>query len=287
MRALVIAMMLAGTVHAEPLQLLWDTDYGPWLLDPDVAVVVVNVERVTRGAANRDGDFPSVLRARVERVLRGPPTTTLELKFVKQAHYKTPIDKSRAFHDQWQELAFAKDDALVFLLRGGVPLAVVVGSDSIVHLAAVLDDKRTLEARVGDAMLDDHFIVETFARAALNDKRALPRDAKARVLAGVLAAKGLANDRKQTWALYTQGVFDAKQGADAANVDVIRGLLTAAVAGDGFEDLLEQFLVRDFSDGKLRDERKKLLSALDKKLLATARSSFQQRPKYRALASVL
>jgi len=83
-------------------------------------------------------------------------------------------------------------------------------------------------------------------------------------IAGAMADPSIPPDEKSTWSLYTQGVFDAKQGADAANVKVIRGLLVAAADGLDVSDLLEQFLLHDMGRADQRREREKLVHAIDR-----------------------
>ena len=88
MRALAVVMLLATTARAEPLMLLWDTDYGPQLLDRDVAAIAVSVDGVTARGANR-----RVLRVRVERSFRGKHARgdAVELAFEKDPAYRRPI----------------------------------------------------------------------------------------------------------------------------------------------------------------------------------------------------
>jgi hypothetical protein len=266
MRALAFALVMtlsALTARAEPLMLLWDTDYGPWLLEKDVAVLVVTVERVTTTGGK------SMLHARVERALRGGGDARLELGFMKLANYRRPIDKARAIHDQWQELPFAAGDWLVFLMRAGAPLAVLPtakDAPELDDLTAILDTKVQVAARVADAVHGARAIREAFARAGLNDKNALTRLEKAKAIAGAMIDPSIPPDEKSTWSLYTQGVFDAKHGADAANVEVIRGLLVAAAGGQDVSDLLEQFLLRDMGAWEQRHERDKLVQAISRNL---------------------
>ena len=313
MRWLIIAALsiASASASAEPVQLLWDVDYGPMLLDPATTVVLARVDSVVSGHANASGEVPSKLRLQIDRALRGPLKAgdALELPFTKQLHYRTPIDKARAFHDQWQELAFHRGDLLVFLLsrdaQAWSPLAVLqvadAAADEVQALAQCVDAKRPLADVVTEALHSPHAISEGFARAALESKTALTRAELAAAIADVIGAAAVDAAKRDTWSLYDQHVFELAQGGDAPNVLVVQSLLAASLAGratpmSSYASLLHQFLVQDWNGKPDVSGRIALLKAVPAKLRATAAATYRRwaaattgdyAAEYRALATVL
>ncbi len=313
MRRLVIAafVIASAPASAEPVQLLWDVDFGPMLLDPATPVVLARVEGVVSGHANAKGEVPSRLRLEVDRALRGPLKAgdALELPFTKQLHYQRPIDKARAFHDQWQELAFHRGDLLVFLLARDdhtwTPLAVVqvadAAADEVQDLARCVDTTRSMAELVTDALHSPHPIGEAFARAALESKTALTRAEVAAAIADVIATAAVDAGKRDTWALYDQHVFELARGGDAPNALVVRSLLAASLAGSAkpmsnYVSLLHQFLVQDWNGKPDVSGRVALLNAVPAKLRMTAATRYRRwaaattgdyAEQYRALATVV
>ncbi len=313
MRSFIIAAMLIASapVSAEPVQVLWDVDFGPMLLDPATTVVLARVDGVVSGHANASGEVPSRLRLTIERSLRGPIKAgdPLELPFTKQLHYKTPVDKSRAFHDQWQELGLHRGDLLVFLLahddHAWSPLAVLqvadAAADEVQDLARCVDPKRPLVDLLTDALHSPHPISETFARAALDAKSGLSRAELGAAIADVIGTAAVDAAKRDTWALYDQHVFDLAQGGDAPNVLVVQSLLAASLAGSAspmssYVSLLHQFIVQDWNGKSDVSGRVALLKAIPAKLRATAAATYRRwaaattgdyAAEYRALATVV
>jgi len=307
-----VALLIASApVTAEPVQLLWDVAFGPMLLDPATTVVLARVDGVVSGPANASGDAPSRLRLVIERTLRGPIKAgdPLELPFTKQLHYTRPVDKARAFHDQWQELAFHRGDLLVFLLARDEhtwsPRAVLqvadAAADEVQDLARCVDSKRSLADVVTEALHSPHAISETFARAALESKSALTRAELAAAVADVIGTVAVDAEKRDTWSLYDQHVFDLAQGGDPTNVLVIQSLLSASLAGSAkpmsnYVSLLHQFVVQDWNGKSDVSGRVALLKAVPAKLRSTAAATYRRwaaatsgddAQEYRALATVL
>ena len=304
-------VIASASASADPVQLLWDVDYGPMLLDPATPVVLARVDGVVSGRANGTGEVPSRLRLEIDRSLRGPfkAGDPLELPFTKQLHYKTPVDKSRAFHDQWQELAFHRGDMLVFLLstdtQKWTPLAVLqvadAAADEVQDLARCVDSKRPLVDVVTEALHSPHAISETFARAALGSHSALTRAELAAAVADVIGTATVDAAKRDTWALYDQHVFDVAQGGDAPNVLVVQSLLAASLAGSAspmssYVSLLHQFIVQDWNGKPDVSGRVALLKAVPAKLRTTAAATYRRwaaattgdyAAEYRALAAVV